>query len=103
MLSRRHMRHRTEPSFGFASLLSGNALFETTACTLGMGRPTERGLLADALRHAGVNPRSVTRSQLLLLMPEIERRLARVIDAGIAAERVRALCSYLDRETASAA
>jgi hypothetical protein len=97
------MRHPTEPSFGFASMFRGNPLFETAVCTLGMGRPTARGLLVDALRHAGVNPRTVTRSQLLLLLPEIERSLATLTGENLAAERVRTLCSYLDRETASAA
>jgi hypothetical protein len=97
------MRHPTEPSFGFASLFRGNPLFETAVCTLGMGRPAARGLLVDALRHAGVDPRSITRSQMLLLMPEIERSLASLTGENRAAERVRSLCRYLDRETASAA
>jgi len=90
------MRTTPEP-FDFAAMLCGNALFETTALALGMGRPAERGLLADALRHAGVTPRKVTRDQLFLLLPEIERRLAVLTSDAIAAERVTALCSYLDR------
>ena len=94
------MRNRTEPGFDFASLLRGNALFETATCALGMSRPGQRGLLADTLRHAGVSPKAVTHEQLLLLLPVIERTLATVTSVTIAAERVRSLCAYFDRESA---
>jgi hypothetical protein len=97
------MRHSTQPSFGFAAMLRGNPLFETAVCTLGMGRPAARGLLVDALRHAGVDPRIVSCSQMLLLLPEIERSLASLTGAPLAAERVMSLSRYLDRTAASAA
>jgi hypothetical protein len=83
--------------FDFASMLHGNSLFETAALALGMGRPACRGLLADALRHASVSPKSVSREELLRLLPQIQRRLGLLTGAAIAEERVLGLCSYLDR------
>ncbi len=91
------MRNVTEPSFDFASMLSGNSLFETAALALGMGRPATRGLLADALHHAGMSPKTVTRDELVSHLPEVERRLGLLTGTAVAVERVRALATYLDR------
>lgn len=92
------MRNTREPLLNFAALLHGNSLFETLVVSLGGGRPADRGLLADAFRHAGVSPKAVTREDVLRLMPVIERRLAAVNGAVVTAARLRSLTSYLDRE-----
>jgi hypothetical protein len=91
------MRNLREPILNFAALLHGNALFETLVSSLGGGRPTERGLLADAFRHAGVSLKAVTRDDVVRLLPVIQGRLATCCSEALAAERVRGLFSYLDR------
>ena len=91
------MRNTREPLLNFAALLHGNSLFETLVVSLGGGRPADRGLLADAFRHAGVSPKAVTRADVLRLMPVIERRLAAVNGAVVTAERLRCLDMHLDR------
>jgi hypothetical protein len=91
------MRNTREPLLNFAALLHGNSLFETLVASLGGGRPADRGLLADAFRHAGVSPKAVTRADVLRLMPVIERCLASVNGAVVTAERLRSLNTYLDR------
>ena len=91
------MRNTREPVFNFGALLRGNALFETLVSSLGGGRPADRGLLADAFRHAGVSPNAVTREDVTRLLPVIERRLAAVNGAVVTAERVRCLAGRLDR------
>ncbi len=91
------MRNTREPILNFAALLHGNSLFETMVLSLGSGRPADRGLLADTLRHAGVNPKAVTRADVMRLLPVIESRLAAANGATIAAERVRSLCGYFER------
>jgi hypothetical protein len=97
------MRNTREHVLSFASLLHGNALFETMVLSLGTGRPAERGLLADTLRHAGVSPKLVTAADVTRLLPVIQRRLASLTSETLAAERVRSFCNYLERrETALA-
>ena len=96
------MRNNRESIFNFAALLHGNALFETMVISLGTGRPVDRGLLADTLRHAGVNPKKVTPDDVRRLLPVIQARLTSVAGATVAAERVRGLCRYLDRCDATA-
>jgi hypothetical protein len=91
------MRNTREPVFNFAALLHGNSLFETLVSSLGGGRPADRGLLADAFRHAGVNPKAVTREDVTRLLPVLEHRLASVNGAIVTAERVRCLATHLDR------
>jgi hypothetical protein len=91
------MRNTRQPIFNFAALLHGNQLFETMVSSLGTGRPADRGLLADTLRHAGVNPKAVTCADVRRLLPTIQRRLAAVTGETIAAERMGGLLRYLDR------
>ena len=55
--------------------VAGNLFFMQAASTLGMDPDIAKQVLSDVLLARGIQPSQLTREQLRLLLPDIEKRL----------------------------
>ena len=57
----------------------GNALFEKAVAAIGLDEGTTRWLLASVLNTVGSTPARLTPDELGVLLPEIDRRLRKLV------------------------
>jgi hypothetical protein len=73
----------------------GNALFERAVAAVGLDEATVRWLLVSVLNTIGVTPARLTPEELGNLLPEIDRRLRKLVPDGKADGAVKRLYRVL--------
>jgi len=75
-------------------LVHGNALFENAVAAIGLDETTTRSLFASVLKTIGTKPLHLTPDELGNLLPEIDRRLRKLLpdaQADVAMKRLYAV------------
>jgi hypothetical protein len=75
--------------------VAGNVFFLQAARTLGMDEGVAKQVLADVLLARGIQPAQLTRDQLRVILPEVEKRLHVVVNDELTGAIMRALDRFL--------
>ena len=73
----------------------GNALFERAIAALGLDEATTRWMLVSVLNTLGATPEALTPDELGNLLPEIDRRLRKLVPDAQADAAVKRLYNVL--------
>ena len=76
-------------------LAQGNALFEKTIAALGLDEGTMRWMLVSVLNTIGTSPQKLSPDELGTLLPEIDRRLRKLVPDAQADPAMRRVYNLL--------
>src|SRR5690242_372248 len=82
--------------------VKGNPLFERAVAAVGLEDTTTRWLLSSVLNTVGVKPGQLTPEELGNLLPEIDRRLRKLVPDGEADPAMKRLYRVLFEQAESA-
>ena len=81
--------------------VAGNLFFLQAARTLGMDENMAKSVLRDVLLARGIEPELLTREQLRLILPDVEKRLHVIVNDELRGSIMSALVRFVGAPPAS--